>query len=104
MAWRLKHQVFIHEWQGKIHALRWRSIGEYWNQDRFEMEVMQLMENKDMREVFLYAKNYIARYRVGRVRALMKDLYEEIIQYGVVEPGKLYTALKLIRQWQRGKP
>lgn len=54
-----------------------------------------------MRDVFIFAKNYIARYKSGKFRKLMADVYTEIIQFGVVEPSRLNALKKAIDSFKR---
>ena len=88
-VWREKNKDSIQLWRKKMDELIARSYGENWSHERYEMEVMQHIENQKMREVFLFAKNYIARYKTGKFRSLMAETYQEIIDYGVIEPSRL---------------
>jgi hypothetical protein len=96
-----KNKSFISEWKQKIEDLRLRSFSENWDQDKFEMEVVQCIPNQLMKEVFIFSKNYIARHKVGKFRHLMATVYEEIIQYGVVEPSRLNSIKKAIEGARR---
>ena len=101
LEWREKNKSFISEWKQKIEELRLRSFSENWDQDKFEMEVVQCILNQLMKEVFIFSKNYIARHKVGKFRNLMAMVYEEIIQYGVVEPSRLNSIKKAIESARR---
>ena len=101
LEWREKSKIFIEKWQRKMQGLRSRSFSENWDQDKYEMEVTQCIQNQLMRDVFFFAKNYIAKHKFGKFRNLMATVYEEIIQYGVVEPSRLNSIKKAIEGARR---
>ncbi len=81
--------------------LRLRSFSERWDQDKYEMEVSQCIPNQSMRDIFIFAKNYIEKHKFGKFRNLMASVYEEIIQHGVVEPSRLNSIKKAIEGARR---
>lgn len=101
LEWREKNKDSIKKWQEKMEDLRLRSLSENWDQDKHEMEVVQCILNQKMRDIFIFAKNYIARHRIGKFRNLMAGVYEEIMQYGVVEPSRLNAIYKAIDSFKR---
>ena len=89
IEWRERYSEKIKQWKKEMEELRARSYEENWTQDRYQMEIMQKIENQKMRDVFIFAKNYIARYKRGKFRELMAKAYQEMVDYGVIEPSRL---------------
>ncbi|MEK7791473.1 MAG: hypothetical protein AAB309_07600, partial [Deltaproteobacteria bacterium] len=89
LEWRTRQQQYIKEWQEKMSDMRLKAATERWDQDKFEMEIVQLLPHQKLRDVFVYAKNYIARHKSGKFRTLMFEVYDEIVKHGTVEPSRL---------------
>jgi len=101
LEWREKNKDFIEQWQLKMKELRLKIAMERWDNDKFEMEVIPYIDNQLLREVFIFAKNYIARYKSGSFRNLMQEAYNEILKYGTIEPNWLRVLNKKIESARR---
>src|SRR3989338_9887350 len=101
LEWREKNKEFIQQWQLKIKELRLKISMERWDNDKFEMEIMPCIEDQMVKDVFIFAKNYIARYKRGSFRNLIFETYNEIIQYGTIEPSWLLVLNKKIESARR---
>ena len=89
LEWRERNKELIQQWQAKMRELRLQIGMERGDQDKIEMEILQLLPNQTLREVFTFAKNYIFKYKSGKFRALMNNAYREILEFGTIEPSRL---------------
>jgi len=100
ILWRQKYASEIQVWQNKIRHLKDLYYQERWTLDKFEMEIVPLIQNQKMREVFTFSKNYIYKRKRGHFRDFMRRIYQEIIDFGVMEPSQLnhaYYAIQKVR-------
>ncbi|HBQ21004.1 MAG: hypothetical protein A2Z91_09120 [Deltaproteobacteria bacterium GWA2_38_16] len=89
LEWRDKQKGYIERWKKTILELRSRSFLERWNEDKYEMELLQCLENQTLKDVFIFAKNYVMRVKSGKFRTLMTEVNREIKECGTVEPSRL---------------
>ncbi len=89
LEWRAKQITLIERWQIKMKELRLQSLDEGWNEDKFEMEMVPFIESQVLSDVFIFAKNYVFRYKTGKFRSLMVEAYREIRDFGTIEPMRL---------------
>ena len=101
IQWREKHKDYLEGWKEKMVVLQLRAHSEGWSQDRYEMEIIQCIPNQSVRDVFIYAKNYIYQYKTGKFRSLMANVYEEVIRFGLVEPSRLVAIKRAIDSVRR---
>lgn len=101
LVWREKNKELIGQWQAKIKEVRFKIAMERWDNDKFEMEIVSCIDDQILRDVFMFAKNYIARYKSGNFRNLMFETYNEIVQYGTIEPSWLLVLCKKIASARR---
>ena len=96
ILWRQKYASFIRKWQDIVLDLRLRMTQESWSNDKLEMEILQKIENQRIKNVFSFTKDYIYHNKKGSFRNFMYEVYLEIINFGVIEPGRLYAIEKAI--------
>ena len=101
LEWREKNKELIQEWQTKIKELRLKIAMERWDNDKFEMEIMPCIEDQMVKDVFIFAKNYTTKCKSGGFRKLMVEVYDEIVQYGTIEPSWLNRLTKRIETARR---
>src|SRR3989338_2611570 len=89
LEWRDKQKGYIERWKKTILELRSRSFLERWNEDKYEMELLQCLENQTLKDVFIFTKNYVMRVKSGKFRTLMTEVNREIKECGTVEPSRL---------------
>ncbi|MBI2646491.1 MAG: hypothetical protein HYW85_05625 [Deltaproteobacteria bacterium] len=96
LEWQEQQREFIEEWKKKMSELHLRSFAERWDSDKLEMEILQLIDDQELRNIFRFAKNYIYDHKSGHFRKFMSDVYEEIKQYGTMNPYKIIFLNKKI--------
>ena len=101
LEWREKNKEFIKEWKEKIKELRLRRYSDRWDQDKFEMEILSLINDQELRTVFIFSKNYIVQRKTGKFRKFMLDIYNEIIDYGSINPFRLNSIKRRIETAKR---
>ena len=93
--WRAKNKEAISEWQQKIADLRNLGNLENWTYERLEIEIAQLLSS-DLRKVYDFSISYIRRYKRGNFREYIAGAAKEILDYGTIEPSRLYRLRRAI--------
>ena len=107
--WREDNKELILKWKKKFEELLNRRTQEWWNAERFEMEIGSSLEDQDLRDAWFFITFYVASsspYSTSQLVKFYKDAINEIRDFGTLEPSrkrKLLRSVVTTRRKMHGK-
>ncbi len=102
--WREENKVHIEEWKGKFKELLNRRTQEWWNTERFEMEIGSSLSDAKLRDAWFFITYYVAKstpYSKSQLVKFFKNAINEIIDFGILEPSRKRKLLKSVATIRR---
>ena len=97
--WREHNKTNIELWKKKFDELLNRRTQEWWNAERFEMEMGSAIEDSDLRDAWFFITAYVARsspYSKSPLVKFYKDAINEIRDFGTIETSRKNRLLRSV--------
>jgi hypothetical protein len=82
--WQKQNKEIIYTWKTTLKSRL--SMAGYFNYERLEMEVLQLIEDSELKEIWQFSCDYIHTHKNVRLRNVFIKAKNEIQQFGSIEP------------------
>lgn len=99
--WREQNKEVISHWKKKFDELLDRRSHEWWDEDKFEMEIGNALQDQDLRDIWFFVTSYVSRYPRSNLSQFFSKAIEEIKTFGTIEPYKKRHLVKSIETTRR---
>lgn len=107
--WREENRDVVLRWKKKFEELLSRRAQEWWDTEKFEMEIGAALEDQQLRDIWYFITSYVSRSSPTSKSPLVKyykDAINEIRDFGTMEPvrkKKLSKSVETTRRKMHGK-
>ena len=99
--WRENNQNIILKWKKKFNELLDRRAHEWWDEEKFQMEIGNALEDQALKDIWFFAIFYISRYPRSSLSQFFSKAVEEIKNFGTLEPSRKNHLLKSTQTTRR---